>query len=126
MLLFLHADTRLPHDADQLVLDGLARTSRSWGRFDVTHRGRSPMLALVATMMNLRSRLTGIATGDQAIFVTRDAFRAAGGFPAIPLMEDVALSKRLKRTRPAALPARARDHVRPALGQRTAWCAPSC
>jgi rSAM/selenodomain-associated transferase 2 len=97
VLLFLHADTRLPHDADQLVRDGLARTSRSWGRFDVTIAGRSPMLALIAAMMNLRSRLTGIVTGDQAIFVRTDAFRAAGGFPAIPLMEDVALSKALKR-----------------------------
>jgi rSAM/selenodomain-associated transferase 2 len=107
VLLFLHADTRLPHDADRLVRDGLARTSRSWGRFDVTIAGRSPMLALIATTMNLRSRLTGIATGDQAIFVRADALRAAGGFPAIPLMEDVALSKALKRSgRPLCLRAR--------------------
>lgn len=97
VLLFLHADTRLPPNADQLVCDGLAGTSQSWGRFDVTIAGRSPMLAVIATMMNLRSRFTGIATGDQAIFVTADAFRATGGFPAIPLMEDVALSKVLKR-----------------------------
>jgi len=97
VLLFLHADTRLPHNADRLVRDGLAHTSQGWGRFNVTIAGRSPMLALIATMMNLRSRLTGIATGDQAIFVRADAFHAAGGFPAIPLMEDVALSKALKR-----------------------------
>lgn len=100
VLLFLHADTRLPRDADQLVCDGLARTAQSWGRFDVIIVGRSPMLGLIATMMNLRSRLSGIATGDQAIFVTRDAFRAGGGFPAIPLMEDIALSKALKRRGP--------------------------
>jgi hypothetical protein len=50
--------------------------------------------------MNSRSRLTGIATGDQAIFVRREAFEASGGFPAIPLMEDVALSKILKRRSP--------------------------
>jgi rSAM/selenodomain-associated transferase 2 len=107
VLLFLHADTRLPHDADRLVRDGLARTSRSWGRFDVTIAGRSPMLTVIATMMNLRSRFTGIATGDQAIFVRADAFHAAGGFPTIPLMEDIALSKVLKRNgRPLCLRAR--------------------
>jgi rSAM/selenodomain-associated transferase 2 len=104
VLLFLHADTRLPHEAERLVLDGLARSNQAWGRFDVTIEGRHPMLKLVATMMNLRSRLTGIATGDQAIFVKRDAFLAAGGFPEIPLMEDIALSKRLKRSgRPLCL-----------------------
>jgi rSAM/selenodomain-associated transferase 2 len=97
VLLFLHADTRLPPEAERLVLDGLARSGRGWGRFDVTLEGRHPMLRLVAAMMNLRSRLSGIATGDQAIFVKRDLFQAAGGFPAIALMEDIALSKRLKR-----------------------------
>jgi rSAM/selenodomain-associated transferase 2 len=98
VLLFLHADTRLPAEAERLVLDGLARSGRSWGRFDVTIEGRPAMLRLVAVTMNLRSRLTDIATGDQAIFVKRDVFLAAGGYPAIPLMEDIALSKRLKRT----------------------------
>ena len=98
VLLFLHADTALPREAERLVLDGLARSGRDWGRFDVTIAGRHPMLRLVAFMINLRSRITGIATGDQAIFVKREAFHAAGGFPDIPLMEDIALSKRLKRT----------------------------
>lgn len=112
VLLFLHADTRLPREAERLVLDGLARSGQGsghdWGRFDVTIAGRHPMLRLVAFMMNLRSRITGIATGDQAVFVKRDAFHAAGGFPDIPLMEDVALSKRLKRTsRPLCLRERA-------------------
>lgn len=108
VFLFLHADTRLPDDADRLVLDGLARSGRNWGRFDVTIVGRPALLGTVATLMNLRSRLSGIATGDQAIFVTREAFRAAGGFPEIPLMEDIALSKRLKRgSRPLCLRARA-------------------
>ena len=96
-LLFLHADTRLPPDADLLVLDGLRRTGRGWGRFDVRLTGRHPLLRVIERMMGMRSRLTGIATGDQAIFVRRDWFRDAGGFPAIPLMEDVALSKTLKR-----------------------------
>ena len=97
VLLFLHADTRLPAGADRTVLDGLAASGASWGRFDVRIDGRSPLLALIAWLMNRRSRLTGIATGDQAMFVTRAAFAAVGGFPALALMEDVALSKRLKR-----------------------------
>jgi rSAM/selenodomain-associated transferase 2 len=104
VLLFLHADTRLPADADHLVLSGLQRSGRVWGRFDVKIAGRNPLLAVVALLMNMRSRLTGIATGDQAMFVRRDAFRASGGFPPIPLMEDVALSKRLKHVgRPLCL-----------------------
>ena len=108
VLLFLHADTRLPREAERLVLDGLARSARDWGRFDVTIEGRHPMLKIIGAMINLRSRLTGIATGDQAIFVKRDAFAAAGGFPEIPLMEDIALSKRLKRrSRPLCLRERA-------------------
>lgn len=96
ILLFLHADTRLPVSADQLVRDGLSR-NRVWGRFDVRITGTHPLLPIVATLMNMRSRVTGIATGDQAIFVDRHAFAAAGGFPNIPLMEDIVLSRRLKR-----------------------------
>lgn len=97
ILLFLHADTLLPEAADGLVIDGLKRARRSWGRFDVRIDGRHPLLRAVERLMNARSRLTGIATGDQAIFVTRTLFAAAGGFPDIPLMEDIELSKRLKR-----------------------------
>jgi rSAM/selenodomain-associated transferase 2 len=108
VLLFLHADTRLPADADHIVLDGLARSGRAWGRFDVRIDGENRLLLAVAWLMNFRSRLTGIATGDQAIFVRRDAFHAVGAFPAIPLMEDIALSKRLKRvSRPLCLRAHA-------------------
>jgi rSAM/selenodomain-associated transferase 2 len=104
VLLFLHADTRLPADADHIVLNGLARSGRAWGRFDVKIDGDSPLLVAVAWLMNIRSRLTGIATGDQAIFARCDAFRSIGGFPAIALMEDIALSKRLKRvSRPLCL-----------------------
>ena len=80
VLLFLHADTRLPADADHVVLNGLERSGRAWGRFNVRIDGRSPLLLVVGLFMGLRSRLTGIATGDQAIFVRRDAFQAAGGF----------------------------------------------
>lgn len=94
-LLFLHADTLLPDGADALVQAALAR--RAWGRFDVRITGASPMFPLIAALMNRRSRWTGIATGDQAMFMTRTAFEAAGGFPDQPLMEDVELSRRLKR-----------------------------
>ena len=98
VLLFLHADTQLPDNADRLVLDGLAQTGRVWGRFDVQFDGGA--LRLVSGAMNMRSRLTGIATGDQAMFVTRAAFEKAGGFPPIALMEDIALSTNLKRLGP--------------------------
>jgi rSAM/selenodomain-associated transferase 2 len=105
-LMFLHADTHLPENAAALVLDGLARSGRCWGRFDMRF-DEAGLLRLIALMMNSRSRLTGIATGDQAIFVTRAAFEQVGGFPPIPLMEDVALSARLKRlSRPLCLRAR--------------------
>jgi len=108
VLLFLHADTRLPSDADHVVLNALERSGRAWGRFDVKIEGRHPLLVVVGALMNLRSRLTGIATGDQAMFVKRDTFQAVGGFPAIELMEDIALCKRLKRvSRPLCL----RQHV---------------
>ncbi len=98
VLLFLHADTRLPSGADALILDGLAQTGRVWGRFDVRIAGAHPLLPLVAAMMNLRSRATGIATGDQAIFMSRTAF--GRGFTDLPLMEDIAMTKRLKRIGP--------------------------
>jgi len=99
VLVFLHADTRLPEDADGAVLRAVTEDGRCWGRFDVRLEGadRHPLLRLVGRMMNARSRLTGIATGDQALFVTRAAFRAVGGFPDQPLMEDIALSRALKR-----------------------------
>jgi len=96
-LVFLHADTRLPERADDSIFDAL--NSHDWGRFDVTIEGVHPLLAVVSCAMNLRSRLTGIATGDQAIFVRRDAF---GGFPEIDLMEDIAFSKAMKRRGPPA------------------------
>jgi rSAM/selenodomain-associated transferase 2 len=94
-LLFLHADTTLPQDADRLIAAALSH--RAWGRFDLRIAGRHPLLALIARMINWRSRLTGVATGDQAIFVSRTAFAAVGGFPDLPLMEDIAISRRLKR-----------------------------
>jgi len=108
VLLFLHADTALPDDALRLIALGLASTGRAWGRFDVTIAGADPMLAAVSTAMNLRSRWSGIATGDQAIFVRREAFTAVDGFPEIPLMEDVEISQRLKTlSRPLCVRSRA-------------------
>lgn len=106
VLLFLHADTTLPDGAAEEIQRAVAGGAR-WGRFDVAIRGGPRLLRLVAACMNLRSRATGIATGDQAIFVRAETFREAGGYPAIGLMEDVALSARLRRLgRPACLRAR--------------------
>ena len=120
VLLFLHADTRLPPLADVLVLQAVA-SGACWGRFDVRIEGRPWMLRVVATLMNLRSRASGIATGDQAIFVTREAFDRVGGFPAQPLMEDVEISRRLKRLgRPACLSAKVRTSGR-RWEQRGVW-----
>ena len=101
VLLFLHADTQLPADADALIAKAIGRGA-VWGRFDVRITGRSALLPLVAALMNLRSRLSGIATGDQAIFVQRSAFVSLGGYPAQPLMEDIALSQRLRLMAPPA------------------------
>ena len=109
VLLFLHADTRLPPLADVLVLQAVQRSDHGacWGRFDVRIEGRAWMLRVVAVLMNLRSRASGIATGDQAMFITRGAFERVGGFPEQPLMEDIEISRRLKRLgRPACLRAR--------------------
>jgi rSAM/selenodomain-associated transferase 2 len=94
-LLFLHADTTLPENPDALIATAL--NHRPWGRFDIRIAGRHPFLAVIARMINWRSRLTGVATGDQAIFITREAFLAVGGFPDLPLMEDIAISRRLKQ-----------------------------
>lgn len=107
-LLFLHADTELPEGAGVPVEQALSGGAYHWGRFDVCIAGRPAMLRVVGHMMNLRSRLTGIATGDQAMFVSRAAFEAAGGFPDQPLMEDIELSKRLRAiSRPACIARRA-------------------
>jgi rSAM/selenodomain-associated transferase 2 len=103
-LLFLHADTQLPEGAQALVTQALADDAHRWGRFDVCITGRHAMLRVVARMMNLRSRWSGIATGDQALFVSRATFDAVGGFADQPLMEDIELSSRLRRiSRPACL-----------------------
>ena len=102
-LLFLHADTQLPPDALRCV-EACLLAGREWGRFDVRIAGRPAMLKVVAALMNWRSRLTGIATGDQAMFMTRAAYSAVGGYPDQPLMEDVEMSRQLRaRSRPACI-----------------------
>lgn len=95
VLLFLHADTTLPDGADERLLQALTQ-GHLWGRFDVRIAGRHRMLAVVSTMMNLRSRWTGIATGDQAMFMRREVFAQLGGFAPLPLMEDIDMSRRLR------------------------------
>lgn len=99
-LLFLHADTQLPLDADSLITKALH--TAHWGRFDVRIDSGAWPLRMIGGMMNLRSRLTGIATGDQAVFVRRESFEAVGGFAPIALMEDIALSQSLKHFGPPA------------------------
>ena len=96
LLLFLHADTLLAKDVE-IQLEETAEKNVAWGRFDVLLSGTQPSFRIVEFFMNTRSRLTGIATGDQAIFVTRQLFDHVGGFPEIELMEDIAFSKNLKK-----------------------------
>ncbi|MDH5784747.1 MAG: TIGR04283 family arsenosugar biosynthesis glycosyltransferase [Chromatiales bacterium] len=95
-LLFLHADTTLPDNALALIDEAMAQGAL-WGRFNVRLSGSHWLLRIVERLMNLRSCTTGIATGDQGIFVKRDLFVQLGGYADIPLMEDVELSKRLRR-----------------------------
>jgi len=100
VLWFLHADSGVSVTAIDALLSSLAEENRCWGRFDVALSGRHRLLRVVEFMMNRRSRLTGIATGDQGIFVRRQTFERIGGFPEIELMEDVAISRRLKALAP--------------------------
>jgi rSAM/selenodomain-associated transferase 2 len=99
ILVFLHADTYLPKDALQLIQHQLNDNGK-WGRFDIQLSGNHFMLKIISHMMNWRSKLTGIATGDQAIFVTRIVFDQVSRYPEINLMEDIALCKALKKISP--------------------------
>jgi rSAM/selenodomain-associated transferase 2 len=108
VLLFLHADTMLPDDADRTLRRALEGPERCWGRFDVRLDAPGMSLRIIETLMNWRSRLTGIATGDQAIFVTRVAFAGLGGFAPLPLMEDIDFCRRAKRL---SMPLALRDRV---------------
>ena len=95
VLVFLHADTELPNLSNNLIIDVLKKTHQ-WGRFNVQLSGQHVLFRVIETMMNWRSRLTGIATGDQVIFVRRAVFQQAGSYPEIKLMEDIELSNKLK------------------------------
>jgi len=97
ILLFLHADSQLPAYFDVLIKGGMRGPRFSWGRFDVRLSGAHPMFRLIEWMMNIRSRYTGVCTGDQGIFVKTEYFRHCGGFPDIPLMEDIEFSKKMVR-----------------------------
>ncbi len=113
VLLFLHADTWLPDGAARAIEAALADPAVVGGRFDVRFDSHRPVMRMVAWFMNARSRATSICTGDQAIFVRRAVFEAVGGYPDIPLMEDIELSRRLKaRGRLAALRARVTTSAR--------------
>ena len=122
MLLFLHADTALPSNADALIQQALASGAHVWGRFDVQIVGQSAWLPVIAALMNVRSRLTGMATGDQAIFMTQAAFATLKGFAAQPLMEDIDMSCRLlKLSRPACLRQKVQTSGR-RWDARGVWC----
>ena len=129
ILLFLHADTELPEHALTLIEQNIS-TRQVWGRFNIellvrTRRVGMPyqraalpnfeqlMFNIIAFMMNWRSRLTGIATGDQTIFVTKTAFNTVGGYAEIALMEDIALSSALKKiSAPVCLTAKVKSSAR--------------
>ncbi len=103
ILLFLHADTTLPKHADQLIINALQENR--WGRFDIQLSGSAWLFRVIEYCINLRSRITGIATGDQAIFVSHELFETIDGYPDIELMEDIALCRALrKKHRPICLP----------------------
>lgn len=98
VFLFLHLDTMFPRNGIEAIISGLVAKPYGWGRFDVRLSGQRTLFRVIERMMNWRSRLTSITTGDQAIFITRHLFEKQGGFPDIPLMEDIEMSRQLKQT----------------------------
>ncbi len=96
IILFLHVDTQLPEDFLEII-NSIETDNHCWGRFDVKLSGKRHAFRVIEWMMNLRSRLTGIATGDQVIFMTQKIYRTVGGFPEIALMEDIAMSRKLRK-----------------------------
>ncbi len=102
VLWFLHADCQPPDGADKIIIDALKNDEHGWGRFDVCLSGSGIHYRVIECLMNIRSRFTGIATGDQGIFVKQKIFDRVGGFPNIPLMEDIAISKILCSIMPPA------------------------
>ncbi len=96
ILWFIHADTSVPESSTEYILESVS-TEKPWGRFDIRFDNQSARMKLVAFAVNLRSGLTGVCSGDQAIFLLRSQFHKLGGFPNIPLLEDIALTKKLRR-----------------------------
>jgi rSAM/selenodomain-associated transferase 2 len=94
-IFFLHVDTQLPEKFPE-VISSIKADRFCWGRFDVKLSGKHWPYRIIESMMNLRSRVTGIATGDQVMFVSQKLFREVDGFPEVALMEDVAMSQSLK------------------------------
>lgn len=113
VLLFLHIDTLLPEDTVLILQQRFESKPEIWGRFDVRLSGERPLFRVIERLMNWRSRITGIATGDQAIFMSRSLYAKAGGYADIPLMEDIELCRRLKRhMRPQCLRQRVHTSAR--------------
>jgi rSAM/selenodomain-associated transferase 2 len=100
IIFFLHADSQLPDDCADLIFNELKTSGKRWGRFNIKLSGDRSMFRVVEWFMNTRSRWTGISTGDQGLFLERSLFDSIGGFPVIPLMEDIAICKRLKQSGP--------------------------
>lgn len=94
-LWFVHADTRISTESLTSLQQALSQRPL-WGRFDVRLSGPGLAFRVIGAMINLRSRLSGIASGDQGIFVARQHFEAMGGYAQMPLMEDLQLCRRLK------------------------------
>lgn len=106
--LFLHSDSQVPENMDQLIEQHMSAGQRHWGRFNVRLSGHHPLFRLIETLMNLRSCITGVATGDQGIFIRSNTFKQLKGYQVIPLMEDIDISKRLLQShgRPACIKTR--------------------
>lgn len=104
-LLFVHADTILPVEFDKMITNAISTSGKSWGRFDIKLSGKKYIFRIVESLVNLRSRITSISTGDQCLFMTRALFENVNGYKDIPLMEDIDISKRLKKISiPVCLP----------------------
>jgi rSAM/selenodomain-associated transferase 2 len=104
VLCFLHADTLSPHNLDAHIFQALQQSRRVWGRFNIRLSGQHPAFRLIERLINLRSCLSGVASGDQGIFIYRSVFNRLGGYKAIALMEDIELSKRLRKiSKPACI-----------------------
>jgi len=98
VFLFLHADTQLPNHFDAMIFERIAKNPmKGWGFFSIKLSGQRLIFQVIAKLINVRSKFTSIATGDQCLFVTRNAFHQINGYKSIPLMEDVDFTKRLKK-----------------------------